>query len=216
MSATSPCVPCCPTVQVTNIPGPEGADGTNGSNGINAFTVVTGGGFNVPNAVGGSASIPVANSQWATIGQYIIVQGPANFLITAVPTTTSITGTFLGLPGDVNTSTAIAAGATVSPAGQRGADSLFVASTAVNATLNAYQDVMLVTVDNKTITLPTAVGIQGKVYTIKQTATYSSGTTIATTGGQTIDGASTKTIGATNGAYTVISDGANWQIIAKV
>lgn len=219
MSAVSPCVPCCPTPQVTNVPGVEGPAASNGTNGISAFTVVTGGGFFTPALVGGTATIPVANNQWCVVGEYIIVSAgtPANFLVTGLTGTTSITAVYLNLPGDVGTGLMMPGGATVAPVGQRGADSLFVTTTAVNLTLSpTIHDVVLVTADGKTITLPTAVGISGKVYTIKQTASFSSGTTVATTSSQTIDGNTTRTIGAQYSAITVISDGANWQILVKL
>ena len=68
-----------------------------------------------------------------------------------------------------------------------------------------------------TITLPTAVGIRGKTYTIKDWAANASvrNITIAATGGQTIDG-TTLSISADKGSYTVCSDNANWFIIGKV
>lgn len=62
-----------------------------------------------------------------------------------------------------------------------------------------------------TTTLPTAVGVTGRYYIIKNTG---GGTiTVATTSSQTIDGASTLTI-LTNKCYTVQSNGANWIITA--
>jgi hypothetical protein len=66
-----------------------------------------------------------------------------------------------------------------------------------------------------TITLPTAVGIEGKELIVKdylgQAATNN--ITIATTSAQTIDGASTKVLSTNYISYKVISDGANWSII---
>jgi hypothetical protein len=61
-----------------------------------------------------------------------------------------------------------------------------------------------------TVTLPTAVGIQGRIYTIKNLQTANT-CTVATTSSQTIDGASTA--GVANGALTVQSDNANWRSI---
>jgi len=214
MSATTPCVPCCPTPQVTNIPGISGADGAAGSNGANSFTTVTTPGFVVP-AVGSTVVAPVANSAWCVVGQNVITTGPANFLVTAIPSALSVTLEFLGYPGDVAPGVTIAIGATVAPAGQRGGGTQYVTGTAVNLTLGPFNDTVFTTADNKTITLPTAVGIVGKVYTIKQLAAYTSGTLINTTGGQLIDGAATYTLSAQYKFVTVISDGANWQIISK-
>ena len=61
-----------------------------------------------------------------------------------------------------------------------------------------------------TITLPTAVGIQGTVYTIKNTGTAI--VTIATTSSQTIDGVTTYVIRTTNSGVQIISDNANWLV----
>lgn len=60
-----------------------------------------------------------------------------------------------------------------------------------------------------TITLPTAVGITGRVYVVKMVG---SGTvTISTTSSQTIDGTVGTTITTPHGVLRIISDGANWQ-----
>ena len=62
-----------------------------------------------------------------------------------------------------------------------------------------------------TATLPTAVGINGKIYHIKNIGT---GTlTIATTSSQTIDGSLTLTIATRYDAVMLVSDGANWSIL---
>ena len=65
---------------------------------------------------------------------------------------------------------------------------------------------------NFTTTLPTAVGVTGKNYTIKNTGTGV--VTIATTSSQTIDGVTTYVIRTTNSGVTLISNGANWLIKA--
>jgi hypothetical protein len=62
-----------------------------------------------------------------------------------------------------------------------------------------------------TVTLPTAIGITGRQYTIKNSGT---GTiTVATTSSQTIDGATTQVMGVQYDSITVISDNANWKIV---
>jgi len=61
------------------------------------------------------------------------------------------------------------------------------------------------------ITLPTAVGITGYAYNIKNTG--SNTVTINTTSSQTIDGSLTATMSVTNTNLTVVSDGANWRVI---
>lgn len=62
-----------------------------------------------------------------------------------------------------------------------------------------------------TVTLPTAIGVTGREYKI-----INSGTgvvTVATTSSQTIDGSTTASIPIHNMSLTVVSNGANWQII---
>ncbi len=67
-----------------------------------------------------------------------------------------------------------------------------------------------------TITLPTAVGIQGREYVIKKTDSSANAVTLATTSSQTIDGAASLTISAQYSLYRVQSDNANWQVIGKM
>lgn len=63
-----------------------------------------------------------------------------------------------------------------------------------------------------TITLPSAVGISGRVYVIKQVG--ASGTlTIDGNGAETIDGAANKTLATQYASYTLVSNGSNWLII---
>lgn len=64
----------------------------------------------------------------------------------------------------------------------------------------------------RTATLPTAVGVIGQTYIIKdETGTAATNNiTIATTSAQTIDGASSLVINTNYGQVTLYSDGANW------
>lgn len=63
-----------------------------------------------------------------------------------------------------------------------------------------------------TVTLPTAVSIQGRIYTVSNTG---AGTiTLGTTSSQTINGSTTQTIAA-GGGYSVQSNGANWTCVGK-
>jgi len=66
-----------------------------------------------------------------------------------------------------------------------------------------------------TVTLPTAVGISGKIYRIKMTSSSSSTNTVtvATTSAQTIDGATTQVLTLQYTDIPVISDGSNWSIL---
>jgi len=61
-----------------------------------------------------------------------------------------------------------------------------------------------------TLTLPTAVGVSGRFYYIKNSG--AGVITVACTGGQTIDGAATQAVIA-GASLTVCSDGANWLIL---
>ena len=61
------------------------------------------------------------------------------------------------------------------------------------------------------VTLPTAVGVTGRIYNIKNSGTGT--VTIATTSSQTIDGTTTKTLSVQYNSYTVQSDGANWIVL---
>lgn len=61
-----------------------------------------------------------------------------------------------------------------------------------------------------TLTLPTAVGVSGRFYYIKNSG---AGTiTMAGTGGQTFDGVASPTVAA-GASLTVCSDGANWLVL---
>ncbi len=86
-------------------------------------------------------------------------------------------------------------------------------ATATGITLDATHSVINVTATGQTITLPTAVSISGRQYTIKLTASGSC--TIATTSSQTIDGSTTYSLSAQYKYVTVVSDGANWIITAN-
>lgn len=64
-----------------------------------------------------------------------------------------------------------------------------------------------------TVTLPTAVGIAGRMYTVKKVDASANAVTVGTTSSQTIDGVTTKALSAQWNSVTVISDGANWLVI---
>lgn len=75
-------------------------------------------------------------------------------------------------------------------------------------------EVILINGATKTVTLPTAVGIAGKVYTVKLIASGTTGT-VATTSSQTIDGSTTASLAAQYAFISVVSDGANWHKIGQ-
>jgi hypothetical protein len=65
-----------------------------------------------------------------------------------------------------------------------------------------------------TLTLPTAVGISGTVYTIKRTSA-SNNVTIDGAGAETIDGAATYVLTAQWQAVELISNGTSWFVIGE-
>jgi hypothetical protein len=82
-------------------------------------------------------------------------------------------------------------------------------ATSTNYVITANDNIIKATTVNITITLPTAVGRQGKVYTIDNSTIGNVLTN--TTSSQTINGNLTQTI-PTQSAMEVYSDGANWRI----
>lgn len=83
-----------------------------------------------------------------------------------------------------------------------------------NYTLVSSDYIVISTGTGNTFTLPTAVGISGQMYMIKDGGT--GGLTLATTSSQTIfDTSATTTLAiALGGSVTVVSDNANWYVIA--
>jgi len=80
-----------------------------------------------------------------------------------------------------------------------------------NYTVTANDHIILCTTNAFTVTLPTAVGIKGREYIIKNGNTTLSGNliTIATTSSQTIDGSAPSTLSALS-PLRIFSDGSNW------
>jgi hypothetical protein len=66
------------------------------------------------------------------------------------------------------------------------------------------------------VTLPTAVGITGKVYTVKKIDSSANAVTVATTSAQTIDGSASEILSFQYDGITVQSNGANWFIIGWI
>ena len=65
------------------------------------------------------------------------------------------------------------------------------------------------------VTLPTAAGVAGQVYTIKRINSGSNNVTVGTTSSQTIDGSTTYVLSAQYNFVQVVSDGANWVIVGS-
>ena len=64
-----------------------------------------------------------------------------------------------------------------------------------------------------TVTLPTAVGYDGKHYTIKKIDISTNAVTVTGSGSETIDAETTQIIVRKNVSLTIVSDGTNWKII---
>lgn len=88
-----------------------------------------------------------------------------------------------------------------------------VRTITTSGAVSATDSLVLLNAATLTATLPTAVGITGRIYTVKL-ITASTGT-VATTSAQTIDGAASYSLTANHKYVTVVSDGANWQITAN-
>jgi hypothetical protein len=86
-------------------------------------------------------------------------------------------------------------------------------ATGTGVTLNYTNAVYNCNVDGQTVTLPTAVGVAGRTYTIR-TISPANTVTLATTSSQLIDDATTFTLFPSNNWLTVISNGTNWCSVA--
>lgn len=84
-------------------------------------------------------------------------------------------------------------------------------TTTYTVTLNDYSVIGDATSGAFTITLPTAVGITGRIYMFKKSDASANAVTIACNGSETINGSATLAISAQNQLSRLQSDGANWQ-----
>ncbi len=81
-----------------------------------------------------------------------------------------------------------------------------------SATLTSTNRTYIINAAASTATLPTAVGIAGRIFTIKSINFTG---LVATTSSQTIDGGASYSLTASNKLVRVISDGTNWVIMAS-
>lgn len=86
--------------------------------GRNAFAITTSN-FTVP-SVGSTVTVPVDDSGAFVVGEYVITDGPANFVVTAIGGSTSLTIKFLGNVGDVSPGATINSGSVIAPTGISG------------------------------------------------------------------------------------------------
>ena len=90
-----------------------------------------------------------------------------------------------------------------------------ISSVSGNFTIGSTSTVVLAdaTGASLTVTLPTAVGISGRVLTVKRTNSGANTVTVATTSSQTIDGALTQVLTSQYTSLDFISDGSNWSLL---
>jgi len=105
---------------------------------------------------------------------------------------------------------------TLSSATVNGAAFAYVAKTAgYTVTATDYTVAANASTGALSITLPTSVGVTGKVYVVKKMDSTANVVTVATTSSQTIDGATTRALSLRYDAIMVQADGANWIVIAN-
>lgn len=127
---------------------------------------------------------------------------------------TNIFGT-LNIGGNVSLPATLTAGTVVGNInGNISQSTNSVRKVSASTTALATDEIILLNAASLTLTLPTAVGIVGKTYEIMSIST-TPGSTVATTGGQTINGAASATISAQYKGIKVVSDNANWFIIGN-
>jgi hypothetical protein len=196
-----------PAATVISLPAQVSPVGAPGANGVNGYSVTTSN-FTVP-SIGSTVSVPVNNSSDFVVGQYVISTGPANFIVTAIGTTTSLTLKFLGNPNDVAPGTVIALGSTITSAGQVGGNAwttnttqFTIPNVGSNVTVNLAdarwmevgQNVVFggpatfkVVSTNVTVTPNTAVlTFLGYIGDLAPTGVISSGTGVSPSGTQTL------------------------------
>lgn len=95
---------------------------------------------------------------------------------------------------------------------------LRVVAASTTLTQNDYVISVEVPTANVTITLPPVASVQpGRTYIIKRDATATFTVTLDGDGSETINGATTRAVGAaaTAGAAVIISDGGEWHVIGS-
>jgi hypothetical protein len=101
-----------------------------------------------------------------------------------------------------------------------GAIGLALRTVTTNYTMSTGADCMVLadaTSGVVTVTLPSAGGANSSaIYMVKRTSSAANNVTVATTSSQTIDGATTKTLGSQYATIMVQSNGSNWFIISTV
>lgn len=127
------CCSPCETPTTTSVPGPQGAagdDGADGTDGVNAYTTVanyTPASQPVMPAEGATVVVNVtSDTGWFAIGATVFVQNWGTMLVTAIPSSSSVTlqnleNTASGLyPDNAAPGTSLAAASRIVPTGRQG------------------------------------------------------------------------------------------------
>jgi hypothetical protein len=150
-------------------------------------------------------------------------------LLTPLTTTAGLTGQLLKLSGGTMSGTLNVSsggisitgslyvnGVSISGGSSGGSSTLVISTVQVASPSISTNDVTLCNSSSDsgyTATLPTAVGVSGKVYYIKKVDGSINKVRVMTTSSQTIDGTTYFDIYNQYDTLTVVSDGANWQIL---
>lgn len=119
------------------IPGNTGPSGATGAAGGNAYTALTSN-FTMP-AISASGTAVVGNSDWATIGQVVFLQGAGTLQVTAKPSSTQVTLLNpAAYTANVAVGTVINSPATISPSGLIGPAAPLQFQVASSATAQAF------------------------------------------------------------------------------
>jgi len=86
-------------------------------------------------------------------------------------------------------------------------------TTALTLTSSHYTVLCNATAASFTITLPTAVGISGRIYNIKKTDSTGNAVTIDGNASELVDGSLTKVLKSQNESITIQCDGSNWYML---
>lgn len=135
--------------------------------------------------------------------------------------TTPVTGEYLRDNGAKFVSSAMIAGQNIAITNSGNDATLAALNKITSVSANTVLDSTYGTVKvdasggTRTITLPTAVGISGKIYTIIKSDSADNSVIVATTSSQTINGLTTYVMRVQNESVTIQSDGANWVILSK-
>jgi hypothetical protein len=142
---------------------------------------------------------PIASAITLTTGRQLLMKAPVTINAGASLTVEASSTVFI-LPDDID---------------QSKSANKSTQSVSANYSITTSDNVVKVDASSGaiTVTLPSAVGINGQQFNIKAMDISGGNVTVATTSSQTIDGGTTATLTTQYENITVHSDGANWVIL---